>query len=126
MTMSPKGFSQQLHANPKVEVCFYNGATELPEAKQMRVTGPAEFVDDVELTQRCAGTGGAGGHHRPPARTDHRGVPHRLRRGALLDADGHPQGAGAGEGPVLRPELVAIKRQEAARPPSLPAHLPTC
>jgi pyridoxamine 5'-phosphate oxidase len=54
MTMSPKRFSQQLHANPKVEVCFYNGATELPEARQMRVTGLAEFVDDAELTHEVA------------------------------------------------------------------------
>ena len=54
MTMSPKGFSRQLHANPKVEVCFYNGATELPEARQMRVTGLAEFVDDAELTHEVA------------------------------------------------------------------------
>jgi uncharacterized pyridoxamine 5'-phosphate oxidase family protein len=52
MTMSPKGLSRQLHANPRVEVCFYNGAAELPEARQMRVTGIAEFVDDVELTHK--------------------------------------------------------------------------
>jgi uncharacterized pyridoxamine 5'-phosphate oxidase family protein len=54
MTMSPKGFSRQLHANPRVEVCFYNGATELPEAVAMRVTGEVEFVDDAELTHRVA------------------------------------------------------------------------
>ena len=54
MTMSPKGFSRQLHANPKVEVCFYNGASELPDSKQMRVTGLAEFVDDAELTHEVA------------------------------------------------------------------------
>jgi pyridoxamine 5'-phosphate oxidase len=54
MTMSPKGFSRQLHDNPNVEVCFYNGATELPEARQMRVTGRVEFVDDSELTHKVA------------------------------------------------------------------------
>jgi pyridoxamine 5'-phosphate oxidase len=54
MTMSPKGFSRQLHANPKVEVCFYNGATELPDAVEMRVTGEVEFVDDAELTHKVA------------------------------------------------------------------------
>lgn len=54
MTMSPKELSRQLHVNPRVEVCFYNGATELPEARQMRVTGIAEFIDDVELIHRVA------------------------------------------------------------------------
>jgi pyridoxamine 5'-phosphate oxidase len=54
MTMSPKGFAHQLHANPKIEVCFYNGATELPEARMMRVTGEAQFVDDAELIHRVA------------------------------------------------------------------------
>ena len=52
MTMSPKEFSTQLHANPKVEVCFYNGAAELPDARSMRVTGAVEFVDDAELVAR--------------------------------------------------------------------------
>jgi pyridoxamine 5'-phosphate oxidase len=54
MTMSPKRFCRQLHENPKVEVCFYNGAGELPEAKMMRVTGAAEFLDDLELVRRVA------------------------------------------------------------------------
>jgi len=52
MTMSPKQFSAQLHVNPKVEVCFYNGATELPEAQMMRLTGLVEFVDDAELVKK--------------------------------------------------------------------------
>jgi pyridoxamine 5'-phosphate oxidase len=54
MTMSPKEFAHQLHANPKVEVCFYNGATELPEARMMRVTGQVEFVDDQELIHKIS------------------------------------------------------------------------
>ena len=54
MTMSPKRFSEQLHADPKVEVCFYNGATELPEARQMRVTGVVQFVDDAELIRKVS------------------------------------------------------------------------
>jgi pyridoxamine 5'-phosphate oxidase len=54
MTMSPKQLSEQLHENPKVEVCFYNGATELPEAVEMRVTGEVEFVDDADLTHKVA------------------------------------------------------------------------
>ena len=54
MTMSPKRFSAQLHKNPKVEVCFYNGATKLPEAKMMRLTGAVEFVDDAELVRKVS------------------------------------------------------------------------
>jgi pyridoxamine 5'-phosphate oxidase len=54
MTMSPKGFSHQLHDNPKVEVCFYNGASELSDAVEMRVTGAVEFVHDAELTHKVA------------------------------------------------------------------------
>lgn len=54
MTMSPKQFSEQLHENPKVEVCFYNGASELPEARMLRVTGAVEFVDDAGLTRKVA------------------------------------------------------------------------
>ena len=54
MTMSPKRFSAQLHHNPKVEVCFYNGATELPEAQMMRLTGAVEFVDDAELVKKVS------------------------------------------------------------------------
>lgn len=54
MTMSPKRFSAQLHENPKVEVCFYNGATELPDARMMRLTGAVEFVDDAELVKKVS------------------------------------------------------------------------
>lgn len=54
MTMSPKQFSEQLHGNSKVEVCFYNGAMELPDAVEMRVTGEVEFVDDADLTRKVA------------------------------------------------------------------------
>jgi pyridoxamine 5'-phosphate oxidase len=54
MTMSPKRFSEQLHQNPKVKVCFYNGASELPDARMLRVTGAVEFVDDAELTRKVA------------------------------------------------------------------------
>jgi uncharacterized pyridoxamine 5'-phosphate oxidase family protein len=54
MTMSPKRFSEQLHQNPKVEVCFFNGASDLPDARTLRVTGPVEFVDDAVLTRKVA------------------------------------------------------------------------
>jgi uncharacterized pyridoxamine 5'-phosphate oxidase family protein len=51
-TFSPKAFSKQLKKNPKVEVCFYNNPPELQQAKQMRVTGKIEFLDDRELINR--------------------------------------------------------------------------
>jgi uncharacterized pyridoxamine 5'-phosphate oxidase family protein len=54
MTMSPKSLSRQLHANPKIEICFFNGESELPEARMLRVSGTVEFVDDAELTRRAA------------------------------------------------------------------------
>jgi uncharacterized pyridoxamine 5'-phosphate oxidase family protein len=47
-TLSPKAFSRQLKANPKTEVCFYNNPAELGDAKQMRVTGEVEFLEDKE------------------------------------------------------------------------------
>jgi pyridoxamine 5'-phosphate oxidase len=51
-TMSPKEVTKQLKANPKIEVCFYNNPAELQGAKQMRVTGTVEWVDDEALHQR--------------------------------------------------------------------------
>ncbi len=48
-TLSPKKLSKQLHKNPKVEICFYNSPYDFAHAKQMRLTGTVEFVDDPEL-----------------------------------------------------------------------------
>lgn len=53
-TLSPKRVSEQLKSNPKVEVCFYNNPADLQGAKQMRVTGEVELVDDEELTRKVA------------------------------------------------------------------------
>jgi uncharacterized pyridoxamine 5'-phosphate oxidase family protein len=53
MTFSPKKFSEQLKSNPKVEVCFYNNPAELQNAKQMRVTGEVEFIDDPETLDKA-------------------------------------------------------------------------
>jgi uncharacterized pyridoxamine 5'-phosphate oxidase family protein len=53
-TLSPKAFMKQLKANPKVEVCFYNNPPELKDAKQMRITGEIEFLDDQALVNRIA------------------------------------------------------------------------
>jgi pyridoxamine 5'-phosphate oxidase len=54
MTMSPKEFAHQLHANPRVEVCFYNGATDLGQARDMRIMGNVEFVGDSDLVHEAA------------------------------------------------------------------------
>jgi uncharacterized pyridoxamine 5'-phosphate oxidase family protein len=53
-TLSPKRVSRQLKTNPKVEVCFYNNAADLQGAKQMRVTGEIELVDDEALRKKVA------------------------------------------------------------------------
>lgn len=55
--LSPKQFCQQIKANPKVEVCFYNHPSDLMQARQMRLTGKMELVDDPELQQRVASEG---------------------------------------------------------------------
>ena len=52
-TMSPRSLSLQLHANPKVEICFFGGARELRDARMMRVSGEVEFLDDEGLTRRA-------------------------------------------------------------------------
>lgn len=54
MTMSPKELSDQLHRDARVEVCFFNGAAELPAARSMRVSGVVEFVDDAELVRQVS------------------------------------------------------------------------
>lgn len=50
--LTPKEFVKQLKANPKVEICFYNNPEQLQNAKQMRVTGEIEWVDDKALHER--------------------------------------------------------------------------
>ena len=53
-TLSPKRVSEQLKANPKVEICYYNNPDmeHLMEARMMRVTGKVEFLDDVAVKTR--------------------------------------------------------------------------
>jgi pyridoxamine 5'-phosphate oxidase len=53
ITMTPKEVSKQLQKNPKVELCFYNNPAELQGAKQMRVTGEVEFLDDEEIEEKA-------------------------------------------------------------------------
>jgi uncharacterized pyridoxamine 5'-phosphate oxidase family protein len=51
-TFPGKHMSNQMHANPKVEICFFNGSNDLMEAKHMRVTGAVEFLDDPVILDR--------------------------------------------------------------------------
>jgi pyridoxamine 5'-phosphate oxidase len=53
--MTSKEVSKQLHRNPRVEVCFFNHAANLMEARQMRLTGTIEFVADEVAHQRALG-----------------------------------------------------------------------
>ncbi len=52
VTFTPKAMARQLKENPNVEVCFFNNPPALPEAKQLRVTGRAEFVQDPAIKQK--------------------------------------------------------------------------
>jgi pyridoxamine 5'-phosphate oxidase len=56
-TVSPEALSRQLHANPRVEICFSNGFAELEDARMMRVSGEVEFLDDEGLTRRASTEG---------------------------------------------------------------------
>jgi pyridoxamine 5'-phosphate oxidase len=51
--MSPKQVSAQLKANPKAEVCFFNHAGDLGQARQMRVKGTMELMRAPELHARA-------------------------------------------------------------------------
>ena len=51
--LTPKRVYEQLKANPKIEVCYYNNPPELPNAKQMRVTGEIEWTDDAEAKKKA-------------------------------------------------------------------------
>jgi pyridoxamine 5'-phosphate oxidase len=50
--LSPKQVSKQLKVNPKVEICFFNHASDLQQAKQLRVTGRMELVNDETLKKK--------------------------------------------------------------------------
>ena len=51
-TFPNKPLSSQLHANSKVELCFFNGSTDLSTAKHMRVAGEIEFTSDPVILDR--------------------------------------------------------------------------
>jgi len=52
--LSFKRMTEQVKANPKVEVCYYNNPPSLGEAKHMRVTGVAERVNDPAVIKKAA------------------------------------------------------------------------
>ena len=52
--LSPKAVQRQLKANPRVEVCFYNNPAELPNARQLRVSGAVEFVADADIIAKAS------------------------------------------------------------------------
>jgi pyridoxamine 5'-phosphate oxidase len=52
--LNTKNVVKQVQANPKVEVCFYNNASDLMAARQMRMTGVMELVKDETLIQKVA------------------------------------------------------------------------
>lgn len=51
-TFPNKEMSKQMHANQKVELCFYNGSSDLMQARQLRVTGNVEFMNDPVILDR--------------------------------------------------------------------------
>jgi pyridoxamine 5'-phosphate oxidase len=52
--LSPKHVVKQIQANPKAEVVFYNNASDLGQAKQMRVTGIMKLDKDETLLKKVA------------------------------------------------------------------------
>ena len=51
-TGSTKSLSEQLKANPKVEIAYFNNAKTQPESRMMRLTGKAEILNNPELEKR--------------------------------------------------------------------------
>ena len=50
--LSMKHVSRQLKATPKMEVCYYTNPPGLGEARQMRVAGVAELLNDPALIKK--------------------------------------------------------------------------
>ena len=50
--LAPKNVWKQIASNPKVEICFYNHAAQIQDARVMRVTGTAEFLEDLDLKEK--------------------------------------------------------------------------
>ena len=52
-TLSPKEMSKQIHLNPQVEVCFYNQPDDVLDAKELRVSGEIDFIEDKEILEKA-------------------------------------------------------------------------
>lgn len=52
-TLSPKNMSKQIHMNSQVEVCFYNQPDDVLDAKELRVSGEIEFIEDKDVLERA-------------------------------------------------------------------------
>lgn len=50
--LAPKNVWKQIEANPKVEVCFFNHAPDPGNWRVLRVTGEAEFLDNLDLKKK--------------------------------------------------------------------------
>ena len=53
--MAGKQVAEQMRANPKIEVCWYNNPAELAHCKQLRICGTAEFLTDQKSRDRSVG-----------------------------------------------------------------------
>lgn len=51
--LAQKEVTKQLQQNPRAEVCFFNNAVDATEWKQLRVTGPMEFLEDEDSLERA-------------------------------------------------------------------------
>ena len=51
--LASKQVTEQLKANPKLELCFFNNAADAADWKQMRVAGEAEFLEDEKSLERA-------------------------------------------------------------------------
>jgi uncharacterized pyridoxamine 5'-phosphate oxidase family protein len=49
-TSATKDLYRQLKANPKVELCFFDAKSK--NMDQMRITGKAEFVEDMQIREK--------------------------------------------------------------------------
>ena len=50
--LTPKSAWRQIRANPNVEICSFNLATDLQDVRSMRVTRKAEFLEELELKKK--------------------------------------------------------------------------
>ncbi len=51
--LSPKAVYRQLKEHPKVEICFFNHASDLGQVRQMRLTGVVDFPDNQMVRQKA-------------------------------------------------------------------------